>query len=322
MATELEIVNAALLHLGQMSVTSAEYTTGTKNKALKVIKERIANLKRAFLRRHPFNCSVRRAFGMPLYNTVTITVEYPDETTEDDVLTYQSTDVGYESSNREWTGTNYGIRRDTNGRWTFMDDTLTTTYNYNDKHKSFSCQSPILFEEKTWNTDWDETDTAIRRITAISYDDLNDSSRSVHGYGCRILKPVTYGVSTRPVRFLNAHTADKRDFRAEGDYIHISEQQHEFSYIEDIDYSSFDDLMAEVFPFYLAYHLSWSIEQDKEHLQMLESMLRRSLSTARTIDSQEDGTYDLDVDAFYSDRYGPTIYDARRLSYNTTGTPR
>jgi hypothetical protein len=318
MATELEIANIALDNLGENDVTSSEYNAGTKTKALKKIKAKIANLKRAFLRLHPWNAAARRSLAIPLYNTLTITVEYPDGTSTEDTLTYQSTDYAYEATNREWVGTDYGFRRDTNGRWWFMDDTLTTPYNYNDNYKSYSCQSPYVFPEKTWNTDWDETDTAVRKLVSISYSDLNDSCRTIHGYSSKVLKPVSYSATARPIRFLGCSSISNRDLRVEGDYIHIGEGVNEFIFIDDIDYEDFDDLMVQAFGIYLAANVTWSIEQDKGNLEALQMLFRKAKSQAATIDSQEDGTYQLNVDAWESARDGYSGRPDRFFNYQPT----
>lgn len=302
MATELEIANIVLNHLGEMDVDSTEYTAGTKTKALKLIKARFPNMKRAFLRLHPFNRSVDRCYITPLYKTIEIEVENPTGTFVTETLTYSGA-TDYTVQNNDWVGSTFGLRRTSALTWTFGNAAFSATYNTCSNFKNFATQTPWLFEEAQWATDWDAS--SFPKLTKIDWKVLDDTALPNHEYSYKSLLPIrTTDSITSSIRLLQTPGLDDRDFRIEGENFYSNSNKVDAIYIDAIDYPDFDDLMVEAFALYAAKSLTWIINQDKELVQMLQQMYRQTMSKCRTIDSQEDGTYTLNSDAWVSSRTG------------------
>jgi len=298
--TELEIVNYALMTLGEPTVTAAEYSTGTKFKSLELIKSQLSNHKRYLLRRFPWNCGVRRSLYIPLYETLTISVLDVDAgTTATDTLTYDNSEYLYEAVQRIWSGDTYRITRETDGDWRFQNLAGTTTYNENERHRSHSVQSPILFDAKSWDLDWGSAGQ--HELKSIGYSDIHVESDAKSGYTYRVLSPCDYAKSD-PIRIIDSPSHDDRDFRVEGNYLYTNRQQGEILYMEEIDYTDLDDMLAEVLALRAAKSVAWAVVQSDSRTKEIAAEYEFSLRKARSVDAAEDGRYTLE---------STTITDAR-----------
>lgn len=294
--TELEIVNFSLMTLGEPTVTAAEYATGTKFKSLELIKAQLPNHKRYLLRLFPWNCAVRRSLYIPLYRTLTISVlDYDANTTASDTLTYQNSENLYENVQRVWNGSTYRITRETDGDWRFQNLSGTNTYNENERHRSHSIQSPILFDAASWNLVWEQAGNHILKSIAYSSMDVDNDPKSDFTY--RVLSPCDFAKSN-PVRIIDSSSHRDRDFRVEGNYLYTNEQQGSITYTEDIDYTDLDDMLAEVLALRAAKAVAWAVVQSDTRTREITGEYERCLRKARSVDSAEDGRYTLESNIF------------------------
>lgn len=298
MATDLEIINSALIKLGAGLITSDQKTNGSTKEARLGV-ERLPHVRKSILRSHPWNFAIKRTSGSPLFNTIIA---------EGTTLTHYTTGGVWkwvaDAANPNVT---YIDRQTTGGLnfWSYVVSSSTKANNFGWNSDGWDIdvmQSPPL-------TGWGlGSGATVFTDPSISYSELDKAGNSERGdlefgFSYRIKLP------TDCLRLLPIADSDDGDYRVENGYIYTDDSSPELLYVSDVtDYSKIDSVTVEVLSWALAHDMSYSITQSQGVWQMTQQGYRQALATAKSVDAQEDGRYHIEANLFDESRFGSSIF--------------
>jgi len=297
MATELQIVNSALVKIGAPLTTQASYDAG-KTKEDRVAKERLDHLRKDILRSHPWNCAIKRTSGSPLFNTITAGGTTLTHYTTGSVWKWVA-----DPSNPNVTY----VDRQTGGGvtyWSYVLSSVTKANNFGWNANGWDVdvmQSPPL-------TGWGFGGTpAAFTDPSISYSSLDKAGQNERG---DIEFGFTYRIKLPSdcIRLLPIYDSEDGDYRVENGYIYTDDVSPELLYVSDLAVTSFDALMTEALSWRLASEIAYTVTQSAQVIEIASRGYQMSMRQAKTADAQEDGRYYVEAELFDDSRFGSSIF--------------
>lgn len=277
MATDLEIINSALTKLGAGLITSQQ-KTDTSTKEAKLAVERLPHLRKALVRSHPWNFATKRA------DSVTITSTAADTQASGTTLAVSALGSALPAS--------LAITFSGGGVFTITPNAIAA--------EATSIVGNLTVADIA-SGETASTWTTVGSALANTAPDF--------GYSYSIPLP------TDLLRLLDVYDADG-EYRFEGNNLICNQSSPDILYIYDIsDYSLLDPLFTEALSWGLAHDMAYAISQSQGVWEMTQAGFRKSLSSAKTADAQEDGRYHVEATLFDESRYGSSIFTDYRNHY-------